>query len=279
MPRRGVDAYAILGWPNPFTPRALSASVGAKSVVTGSTCTDSIGFGISSQQQSLSEGEESVTVGLATRGVVIRAGRFAQLQSYLASAAGTSAIRLAASASANEAPDAAGTLLLLEDCQSARSRAANFYGLTLAESGVAGTTYTTRSALVIPSKQAAEIAVGGGRQIVTLPSLTARGGSVLTLSGLPDTTLIVRLESNLVLQADVQVLLTGGLTPAQVMFLVGNQARIGAKVQFRGSVLAANTIRIGAQSLLEGQFGSSRAFTLGGRSSLTLLPFSGWGGS
>ncbi|HYD47971.1 MAG TPA: DUF4215 domain-containing protein [Terriglobales bacterium] len=106
--------------------------------------------------------------------------------------------------------------------------------------------------------QVVTITVGSGLQVLELENVQLQGNSVLTLTGTPDTTLVLRVKRKLKLGGSARVELAGGLTPERVLWNVegerGGSPTLKGEAQLAGTLLAAERkgVTLGGAVIIDG---------------------------
>jgi hypothetical protein len=75
----------------------------------------------------------------------------------------------------------------------------------------------------------------------------------LTLNGGPDDVFIIQTNGPLTLAPDTEVILTGGITPENVFWVVAGDVTVGTDAELQGVVLAASDVLFEGGSTLEGR--------------------------
>jgi hypothetical protein len=78
-------------------------------------------------------------------------------------------------------------------------------------------------------------------------------GADLTLSGGPDDVWIFQITSNLQVGTGVRILLTGGAEPRNIFWQVGTSAVIGTFAEFKGIIMADQSITLQSSSTMDGK--------------------------
>ena len=78
-------------------------------------------------------------------------------------------------------------------------------------------------------------------------------GSDVTLVGGPDDVWIFQIASNLDVGTTVKVILAGGAQPRNIFWQVGTSATIGTSAQFKGTILADQSITMDSTSTIDGR--------------------------
>jgi hypothetical protein len=109
----------------------------------------------------------------------------------------------------------------------------------------------TTGAISLPGELAG-LTLTPGLYTATTP-LTLNGDIILNALGNPDAVFIIQTPSSLTTAAGSQVLLTSGAQAANIIWVVGTSANLGADSDFNGTILADDNITVGSGAHVNGR--------------------------